>query len=406
MRPFFALAKELQRKGAQVVLCSHGVYAAESAHYGVPFVAVEPGFSFAEMQAVIASLVDAGAVWKQLSLLMSHLLKNAVARYEAFYNSLLQDCDLLLCHHLDFPAQEAAAAKHIPRMHVFFAPGVLPFAQMSPLSKIPFGWGERGTQILWSVLGTILDSLFQKNTAPLRTHLGRDFLAKPGFAQLSPDGNFLCVSRHLAVLPSAPPPLVTLVPPWILKEQTPSVGQEDDLALKFIEKKGPPFLVNFGSMATQHDTNLFRLLPECAAELQVPLLVQRGWSQNSALIKETEFIHVASSLSHQKIMPLCRAVWHHCGAGTTYAVARAGIPSLPVPHLADQFYWARQLHLRSLAPAPIERAQVTMKRLHQAVNDFEQNPCYHTNAQKMALQLRDENGVALTVTHLEQFLSS
>jgi UDP:flavonoid glycosyltransferase YjiC (YdhE family) len=49
------------------------------------------------------------------------------------------------------------------------------------------------------------------------------------------------------------------------------------------------------------------------------------------------------AVNHADVFPLCRAVVHHGGAGTTAAGIRAGVPSLILWVGADQPFWAKQV---------------------------------------------------------------
>lgn len=51
------------------------------------------------------------------------------------------------------------------------------------------------------------------------------------------------------------------------------------------------------------------------------------------------------SVSHSWLLPLCSAAIHHGGAGTTGAVARAGIPTGIVPFAWDQPGWAERMEM-------------------------------------------------------------
>jgi vancomycin aglycone glucosyltransferase len=46
---------------------------------------------------------------------------------------------------------------------------------------------------------------------------------------------------------------------------------------------------------------------------------------------------------------------HHCGAGTTAAAARAGVPQIPVPHAFDQPWWSSRLGQLGVAGAALPR---------------------------------------------------
>jgi hypothetical protein len=51
---------------------------------------------------------------------------------------------------------------------------------------------------------------------------------------------------------------------------------------------------------------------------------------------------------HAAVMPGCRAVVHHAGAGTLVAALRAGLPSVACPLQFDQFMWVRAAFLPCL----------------------------------------------------------
>ena len=50
------------------------------------------------------------------------------------------------------------------------------------------------------------------------------------------------------------------------------------------------------------------------------------------------------AVDHRALFRGPRSSIHHGGAGTTHAVAAAGVPSVVVPHVGDQRYWADRLH--------------------------------------------------------------
>jgi UDP:flavonoid glycosyltransferase YjiC (YdhE family) len=48
-------------------------------------------------------------------------------------------------------------------------------------------------------------------------------------------------------------------------------------------------------------------------------------------------------VSHAALFFHCAAAVHHGGAGTTHTALTAGVPSIVVPHVADQFFWTDEL---------------------------------------------------------------
>ena len=59
------------------------------------------------------------------------------------------------------------------------------------------------------------------------------------------------------------------------------------------------------------------------------------------------------AVPHDWLLPHCKMIIHHGGAGTTSAGLRAGIPNIVVPFTADQPFWGRRVHAIGAGPNPI-----------------------------------------------------
>ena len=53
--------------------------------------------------------------------------------------------------------------------------------------------------------------------------------------------------------------------------------------------------------------------------------------------------------------------------GTTAASLRAGVPSIVVPHILDQFIWGQRIHELGAGPQPIPRSRLTVAKLAEAL---------------------------------------
>ena len=51
------------------------------------------------------------------------------------------------------------------------------------------------------------------------------------------------------------------------------------------------------------------------------------------------FLKVVDFVPHHWLFPKAACVVHAGGSGTTAATLRAGVPSVVVPHILDQFVW-------------------------------------------------------------------
>ena len=59
-------------------------------------------------------------------------------------------------------------------------------------------------------------------------------------------------------------------------------------------------------------------------------------------ISHSDHVKLVGLVNYSTIFPLCHAVVHHGGAGTTAAALRAGIPMVVLWDVADQPLWAAQ----------------------------------------------------------------
>jgi sterol 3beta-glucosyltransferase len=100
----------------------------------------------------------------------------------------------------------------------------------------------------------------------------------------------------------------------------------------------------------------------------------------------------------------CSCVVHHCGLGTTAEVLKAGLPSIPVPYMIDQFAWAERIHSLGVATRPISRNELTPEKLSKAITESLNNPVIRENADKIGLKIGEENGLKSAVRAIKSLL--
>jgi UDP:flavonoid glycosyltransferase YjiC (YdhE family) len=113
-------------------------------------------------------------------------------------------------------------------------------------------------------------------------------------------------------------------------------------------------------------------------------------------------VHVVSGpLSHRTLLPRVSMAIHHGGAGTTAAVARAGVPQIIVPHLFDQFFFGERLRQRGVAPAPVPRRKFSEKPLKAAIEQILRDGSFAHAAQQLRTELEARNGITLAADFIE-----
>ncbi|GAB48172.1 putative glycosyltransferase [Mobilicoccus pelagius NBRC 104925] len=165
----------------------------------------------------------------------------------------------------------------------------------------------------------------------------------------------------------------------------------------FLDAGEPPVYVGFGSMVGTEP--LLRAVLDGLAGRRV--VVNPGWSgvDPAAWGHDPEVVHVVGQTPHSWLLPRCAAAVHHCGAGTTHAVTRAGIPSIPVPFAADQPFWARRLVQLGVASAPLDRRHVTPGDIRSAGTILDDVRVW-SRAHRIADRLAREDSVDAAITHL------
>ena len=191
----------------------------------------------------------------------------------------------------------------------------------------------------------------------------------------------------------APPPDAS---PGIV--QTGSLALAEDGPLepaleRFLAAGEPPICAGFGSMPDGDPRGTTRAVIEAFETCGRRGLILSGWAGlGEGALPPTVF--VAGSAPHARLFPRVALAVHHGGAGTTAAVARAGVPQIVVPHIADQHYWGRQVFERGLGSRPIARCALTAAKLARAIRDVLSRPEIADRAREIKAGLDRTDGVS------------
>jgi sterol 3beta-glucosyltransferase len=164
----------------------------------------------------------------------------------------------------------------------------------------------------------------------------------------------------------------------------------------FLAAGDTPVYVGFGSMNTRDPESATRLVCQALerAGRRGVLITGMGGLQKGDL---PAHVYAAESLPHDWLFERVSAVVHHCGAGTTAAGLRAGRPTVCVPHMGDQVFWARRVCALGAGPAYIPRKRLTVENLAHAIDQATTDPSIRERARAIGEAIRSEDGVGAAV---------
>ncbi|MCO5799700.1 MAG: glycosyltransferase family 1 protein [Dolichospermum sp. OL03] len=189
---------------------------------------------------------------------------------------------------------------------------------------------------------------------------------------------------------------------WFLDAPTNFVPPAD--LVDFLAKGKPPIYVGFGSMGGETAAKTLLIVLEALQRTGERGILVTGWSgiSNSNL---PDTIFKINSIPHAWLLSRVAAAVHHCGAGTTAAVIRAGIPHIPIPFAGDQPSWADMVMKLGVGTKPLPHEKLTVESLTDAFVKV-QSENMQTQAALLGEKVRAENGVPAAVSVLQHYLSA
>lgn len=171
----------------------------------------------------------------------------------------------------------------------------------------------------------------------------------------------------------------------------------------FLSVNEPPICVSFGSMVNRDAKRIDEVVRESLKRTHQRGIILSGWGgMDQSSSKDLLYLE---SAPHDWLLPRCKLVIHHGGAGTTSAGLCAGIPNIVVPFTADQPFWGRRIHAIGSGPKPILVKNLTVERLTQAIVEAE-TQITGEGAQFARRKIRSEDGVSRAVELIESHVQT
>jgi UDP:flavonoid glycosyltransferase YjiC (YdhE family) len=167
----------------------------------------------------------------------------------------------------------------------------------------------------------------------------------------------------------------------------------------FLVAGDAPAVITFGSMAFSDADRLTSIVLDALQRTGLRGIVQSG----AAGLRPPAAADVlpVDAIDHRSLFPSAAIVVHHGGAGTSHTAAAAGIPSVVIPHVGDQAFWADRLRRLGAAPAPLPPARLDARSLAERLRTATSSGEMRASAAELRRRLGSEDGLRAAVRLIE-----
>jgi sterol 3beta-glucosyltransferase len=404
VQPYVALARGLDAAGYSTALLAAPSFRSFIEANGVEWRSFDTGDPRAllhseEGRALVRGMGNPVRLVREMTRLLEPLLEKGYS--EAWQNTA--DADAILVAPTALPLAPALRERRgTPFACAFLQPGhatrefgswLLP----EPPRWLPFRGSlcrlthRIGWELLFKLAGRAFDAARQRvlglppGTNPFALLASERWTTLYGF------------SRSVVPRPADWGPEVELTGYWFL-DRDPSWRPPPALET-FLAAGPPPICVGFGSMPSPDPAALTREVVRALELSGRRGLLLSGWGALAG-VELPKTIFALDAAPHDWLFPRVAGVVHHGGAGTTSAALRAGVPSMVVPFMADQWFWGRRIASIGAGPGPFSRRKLSAETFAEALRDLVENPRYRAGAERVAAELAVEDGVGRAVAAL------
>jgi len=171
----------------------------------------------------------------------------------------------------------------------------------------------------------------------------------------------------------------------------------------FIDAGDASVCVSFGSMVNRDVDKIDHIVCNALKQTGQRGVILSGWGSVKRPPSK-DFLYL-DTVPHDWLLPRCKMIIHHGGAGTTSAGLRAGIPNIVVPFMADQPFWGKCVYAIGVGPKPVFVKDLSVDKLADAIVEAE-SKTIRERAQTIGQNVRGEDGVHHAIRLIESCSSS
>lgn len=405
-QPMAALACALAARGHDVRLIGLGEHAPLLTGRGVDFRALSGDHAAIFQGEAGRRMFSSGRHPIRLIRAAAEISRQWLPRWARELRDHAAGVDLLIGELTSFAVMASLGeAWDVPSLEVLLQPVLCSSAMASPLvGALPFRLPgslnllshDLATQLLWQPVRTLYN------------RIRRELLDLPPWPVFGPFAGFARARRPVLMAYSdvvVPRPRdwgaeIAVTGYWFL-DRPPDWQPPDDLR-RFLADGPPPIYLGFGSMEMPDAAATARILVAAIQETGCRAIMAAGWGGLASTERSPE-IFAVDAIPHDWLFPRMAAIVHHGGAGTTAAALRAGVPSVVVPFMADQPYWAGRLTALGVAPPAIGHGRLTTSALAAALRIVLDDTAMRARTAALGARIRAEDGLGVAVARVEAF---
>jgi len=387
IQPYIALGIELQKSGHSVTILSHPWAKQIVNFYGLAHISVgdDIDINYSAKQFVENSSNNL----KGFKFALTFIYDNLRNCHKDFL-SALKDFDLIIGHGIVGEAEAEILNK--PFITVSIAPMGLPKEYWKSKNIIK--------ELIVYLSDKIMGAIFSKPYIRFRRDVGVLHLRNKN------------KHPHLAIIPM---PLFLLKPNPNWKETTEVTGYfftktpndyspPEDL-LDFMNNGEKPILVTFGSMFHNKEQTKKLYMTVCESldkSSTRAVLIMPGINEKEITIPDN--IYIAKQIPYSWLLSHVELVVHHFGFGTTAEVLRAGLPSIPIPHIFDQKIRALAIQKLGYAHKPLNINRIDSSVLSNAIFSVKNNQVMKKKCLEAGTNISNEKGTERTVKLITKYI--
>jgi len=393
--PLIRLGRALVETGHEVRFATVSLFREEIEAAGVSFVCLPPDWDQSGFAEAMRDLTHAKHPVDLLKIIYSESVPYLDEILETLEREIAT-ADIFVTSYVFANLCQLARKVGVPCAVTTFAHNIVPSMDYPPEGlprlAMPVWFRRRWNALLWKLTDRVLCWQINQVVGPhMERHgMGRatSYVLEPADRVLVTVSKSLFEPRHL----------------WnerfrfcgYLRWQSPEDDELDGRISSFTGGERVPILT-FGSVtfdeARKVMTRFMRNWPEGKK-----IIIQSGWAGLTIERPRAEMMCVGR-VSHDRLFRHGSCVIHHGGAGTTASVLHAGIPHIIIPHIGDQWFFAREMK-RLRVGIEVKRKRWP-EQLPKAVKIAERSKRLQHSAEKVAAQLARENGPGEVVRELE-----